>query len=408
VQKLGTATESGVTLRNEGVAFPRSSFGINQRLFNIYDGPAYQSSNAYLNVKKVTIADSCAGQSCAGQPFLVAPILGLPKDPVTKKCIMPNAAIGWKQPNGFYYPPAFHSDNLYFQNVDIRHYVTQPLFVARRTRRMPPRRRIYCNWNSGCSTALLTSTADGTQRRRRDADRACEHDSVNRPVLQRTGRGAECIGRDRETSLYDYVTSVVYPAASRKRRSIAARSLPGAIPPDATTPLWNTNARTSGRGVPLSAVRRLPGGTATNNSIRMSGRMGSEARCPRTTAHYIDTTISAVDQAKIVEPPVAPNAAMLSVFEAGKDYYSFMIYAKPTSRQTTSLRGDVDWKNDPDGFDVTRTSAGDGQDQDETARVRGHARGELAQDLAAEVRSRDRHPRSDDGHERQRCVRDRL
>ena len=41
---------------------------------------------------------------------------------------LPNAAIGWKQPNGFYYPPAFHSANLFFDKVDIRHYVIQPLF----------------------------------------------------------------------------------------------------------------------------------------------------------------------------------------------------------------------------------------------------------------------------------------
>ena len=41
---------------------------------------------------------------------------------------LPNAAIGWKQSNGFYYPPAFHSRGLLFRNVDIRHYVVEPLF----------------------------------------------------------------------------------------------------------------------------------------------------------------------------------------------------------------------------------------------------------------------------------------
>ncbi len=43
-------------------------------------------------------------------------------------CYIPNAAIAWKQPNGFYYPPAFHSRNLFFNNVDIRHFVVEPLF----------------------------------------------------------------------------------------------------------------------------------------------------------------------------------------------------------------------------------------------------------------------------------------
>src|ERR1035438_97742 len=41
---------------------------------------------------------------------------------------MPNAAIAWKQSNGFYYPPAFHSNKLFFNNVDIRHFVIEPLF----------------------------------------------------------------------------------------------------------------------------------------------------------------------------------------------------------------------------------------------------------------------------------------
>ena len=43
-------------------------------------------------------------------------------------CYLPNTAIGWKQPNGFFYPPSFHSKNLFFGNVDIRHYVIDALF----------------------------------------------------------------------------------------------------------------------------------------------------------------------------------------------------------------------------------------------------------------------------------------
>ena len=46
-------------------------------------------------------------------------------------CYLPNAAIAWKQPNGFYYPPAFHSQNLMFQQQPtglIRHFLIEPLF----------------------------------------------------------------------------------------------------------------------------------------------------------------------------------------------------------------------------------------------------------------------------------------
>ena len=53
----------------------------------------------------------------------------MPWDKTLKRCYLPNAAIAWKQSNGFYYPPAFHSANLYFGNVDIRHFVLSPVFV---------------------------------------------------------------------------------------------------------------------------------------------------------------------------------------------------------------------------------------------------------------------------------------
>jgi len=56
--------------------------------------------------------------------------LGIAKNPVDDSCYLPNAAIAWKQPNGFFYPPAFHSSNLFFANVAIRHYVIDPLFKA--------------------------------------------------------------------------------------------------------------------------------------------------------------------------------------------------------------------------------------------------------------------------------------
>jgi len=59
-------------------------------------------------------------------------VAGMPQD-TQGACYLPNAAIAWKQPNGFYYPPAFHSNNLFFNNVDpahridIRHFVIEPL-----------------------------------------------------------------------------------------------------------------------------------------------------------------------------------------------------------------------------------------------------------------------------------------
>ncbi len=65
-------------------------------------------------------------------------------------CVLPNAAIAWKQPNGFYYPPAFHSTNLAFHDVDIRHFVIQPLWQPDSF--LPDdkaTKKTYCTWEGG-------------------------------------------------------------------------------------------------------------------------------------------------------------------------------------------------------------------------------------------------------------------
>lgn len=111
----------------EGMAMYRSpNFAVSQRLYNIYDGPNFQDSNAYLDIN----TDACTDMA----KCMYAGVVGIrlnkslaSNDPA--RGYMPNAGIGWKQPNGFYYPPAFHSDNLFFRNVDIRHYLLEPMLL---------------------------------------------------------------------------------------------------------------------------------------------------------------------------------------------------------------------------------------------------------------------------------------
>jgi hypothetical protein len=112
----------------DNLTMPLSNFGVNQRLFNIYDGPSYQDSNAYLDISKTNL--TCDAQSAPGtcqSAWMYTQLPSIPKDS-QGNCYLPNAAIGWKQPNGFYYPPAFHSTNLFFDSVDIRHFVIEPCF----------------------------------------------------------------------------------------------------------------------------------------------------------------------------------------------------------------------------------------------------------------------------------------
>ncbi|HEU0154958.1 MAG TPA: hypothetical protein VFQ82_02730, partial [Stellaceae bacterium] len=105
----------------EGVTFPLVNFAVNQKFYNIYDAASYQDSNVYLDITK----SPCTGDAC-----IYWNTQGVRQDILNNTCYLPNAAIAWKQPNGFFYPPAFHSTNLFFDNVDIRHYVIAPLFKA--------------------------------------------------------------------------------------------------------------------------------------------------------------------------------------------------------------------------------------------------------------------------------------
>jgi hypothetical protein len=109
----------------QGISLPLISFFVNQRLSNIYDGPSYEDSNAYLDITKTPCALSDTGDCMYAWRQLAT---GITKNPQDQSCYLPNAAIAWKQPNGFFYPPAFHTTNLFFDNVDIRHYVIDPLF----------------------------------------------------------------------------------------------------------------------------------------------------------------------------------------------------------------------------------------------------------------------------------------
>ena len=112
-----------------GISMPIIVFFTNQRLSNIYDSPhlpglATRTSTLLLSIVRSTLYGDCMYGKCSSVPAAARE----PGNTDPKKCYLPNAAIGWKQPNGFYYPPAFHSTNLFFDNVDIRHYVIAPMF----------------------------------------------------------------------------------------------------------------------------------------------------------------------------------------------------------------------------------------------------------------------------------------
>ncbi len=343
--------------RAEGVAFPLSNFGNNQRLFNIYDGPSYQDSNAYLNITETTIADCLPNPNgnCATSQSMYGRVLGMPRDGT--RCYLPNAAIAWKQPNGFY-PPAFHSRNLFFQNVDIRHFVIEPSFLPDSFKTNPmivPDR--YCTWNT---TMFDNFTAIDRQTVLNDDDGSLTGlagtISVNEdPFFTAPVETLECAAdQTARTSPYEYVTTVVYPGCAANVDFPTAQSQCGQNWAQACTtpacygvPLYRQYMTTQEKQNGKQNGARQDDGT--DRSIRLMA-MALWQRSNLTANNglfYVDTTVGLARQIDSVSPlppgvPPDPN-----VFQPGQTYYLFLLYAKPGTQQTYQLYVGKDPTFDP-------------------------------------------------------------
>lgn len=315
-------------LADEGISLPLSNFALNQRLFNIYDGPAYQESNAYLNISPTSLEDCTAqpnGGACSQSRYMYGQSMPIPKS-ADGSCYLPNAGIAWKQPNGFYYPPAFHSSNLFFQDVEIRHYVIQPRFLPGTLYQTDPveTAKRYCTWNP----AMFYGFTDiDRQTELSDDDGSLtglvDTVSVNQDAFFRAPvQTVQCASDIAEntppgtaiTSPYQYVTTAVIPecGANCTDWSVACTG------PDCF-------------GVPLYRQYALP-----DESEPVSIRMAGQATGQRSSLtmnggrYYIDTTKSADDQR-------SSGASALSVFQPGQTYYTMLLFATPQTVQTYQM-----------------------------------------------------------------------
>lgn len=375
----GLACDDGNTDRcyswEEGISMPLNPFSNFQRLFSIYDGPAYQETNAYLDITTTAITDCHApnpNQQCNSSKWMYGKVMGMRR--IGSECYLPNAAIGWKQPNGFYYPPAFHSTNLFFDNVAIRHFVTEPLFepgTFKTTTKLEKLQELYCTWNpamfegfTGIDRQTELDDDDGSLTGLVKTISVNEDTFFDAPV-----ETIECDSDETvKTSPYDYVTTVVYP-------DCAKGGSPNSCLADPEQP-WNSDcANQKCYGVPLFR-QLLNEGEAKGlpQEIRMAG-MDFFQRSNLTVnrgLYYVDTNVGTRKQAEgvyckqsphVLEPidctdPInigktigdfknnAPNDTVkkqkacdcnLNVFRGGQTYNVFFLYAKPETRQTYEI-----------------------------------------------------------------------
>jgi hypothetical protein len=354
--------------KDEGINMPLDNFGVYQRLYNIYDGPVYQDSNAFLNIIPAKVT-GCTGGGACGADYMYGRIMGIPSLPFDlnktdpfdpDNCSLPNAAIGWKQPNGFFYPAAFHSTNLYFDKVDIRHYVIVPTFkpgtfeVDNDTVR-----NNYCTYPGVDPGSLFdASFTDVDRQTELNDDDGSLSGLKGATPLQIDGNGTISVNNDEffkapklvleceseQTcfqSPYDYVSAVVFPGCAAKDGAGCGTD-------------WGIDCTTrSCYGVPLYRQYLLQEETkGPEQSVRMMGA----AIYQRSTLianngeYYIDTTVSELEQSQNgtktdgTHFPLTPSH---NVFKASQSYNVFLLYAKPTTSITFKLYVGP-------GFDLTK------------------------------------------------------
>ncbi|MEI9979394.1 MAG: hypothetical protein WDN23_10405 [Edaphobacter sp.] len=387
--------------QNDGISFQGSDFAVNQRLFSIYDGPTNQYNNIYSDIHPTilgTLSDCKSGGSDPGNCSALQWFSGysngvLQQQPVngnpqaSPNCFLPNAAIAWKQPNGFYYPPAFNSSNLVFNNVDIRHFVIEPLYRpgGGYIPNLTTVKNTYCTWenaiekgftdidrqteltdNDGSLTGLTSnntlndpstgpaiSITKGSYFNTPLNPDECASGQL--PPAKPTDTGA---GATVTSSPYEYVTTALIPPCAAN----------GSCDPpcDANDPHGSCDniprwAAACGDpqcyGVPL--YRQTVTDAELNNiktpdptdltkrpAVRMMGQ-GTGQRSTLTLNHahyYIDTSLSGKTQ---LTPPALPGdlppdagpqqVLNINVFQPSQTYTVFFVFGSNSTKQSYSM-----------------------------------------------------------------------
>ena len=294
----------------------------------------------------------------------------------TNTCYLPNAAIGWKQPNGFFYPPAFHSQNLFFDKVDIRHFVIQPEFTPG---------TFKTDQDTGEATLLHVSDAGGYDpglfKGFTDVDRQTvlnDDDGsltglIAKPKPAKTGEdeseretisvnfdsyfkapveAVECASDVANpptgfppgtalTSPYEYLTTAVYPACARFQGPQPPDTEPACgyrLPNDPVTPeplqnpSWNSDCTTGTcYGVPLYRQGLTSGESMDGTqAIRMMGTnlWQRGTLTANNGVYYVDTAAGPVKQ--MASP-------FKNIFEASRTYYVLFVYATPATHQVYQM-----------------------------------------------------------------------
>jgi hypothetical protein len=338
---------------DQGISIPTDNFLNYQRFFNIYDGPVYQDSNAYLNIKAMKVTYDNGDSIYGVKPLDCDRGLGIPYAKEDGKygdykkgdSILTNAAIAWKQPNGFYYPPAFHSSNLAFHDVDLRHFVLIPLFQF--GTQITDAVEVQKQYRSFSGDIFNSFTDVDRQTELNDDDGSMSgikgvsdngSISLNKDTFYHVPKMTYQCASEQSClqAPYDHVTLNVFPkclSSNPDSNCPDCSSKPG----DGKQCQWDLSCGNQGcNGIPL--YRQYLNTDELNpdkkQMMRMLGQgMGQRVNLVANNGkYYIDTT-----QPSGAMPDKDRSANQQNNFEAGRTYYVYLLYAKAETKVTIQV-----------------------------------------------------------------------
>jgi hypothetical protein len=351
---LASACQAEVcVMAKDGIAIPRTGDFNPKRLMTIYDGPFYADGNIFLNIEPFTcnpsVANNCGIYQLTNQP-----------GSSTTTMNVENAGIGWKQPNGFYYPPNFAFRRSAFASASQRHYVIdqfadyvkgaaggapvvlQPLFPNETGPGVTP---------IDFSTILndLDGTLTGVQVVSSDCNTTVRHRTSSVSVnhfFDAPAQMSECASFGVQTSAYDFVTTV------------AAKLQPSGLPSPQPQwvvdwETWTNNNALPFPAVPIYRQLLLNGETATDctavcngtawgceRASFLAGSQNGEAPYLTTNngVYYLDTNTQ--DLSCITEGP--NNTTKVAGwhtpgFSAGQTYMIWNLFATQDTKMTYQI-----------------------------------------------------------------------
>ncbi|MBK6769796.1 MAG: G8 domain-containing protein [Ardenticatenales bacterium] len=313
------AVRSGpaLTLPAEGIGYPTGSLNP-QRLMTIYDGPFYSDGSAFAAVAPFDCPEGDLAR-CGVYTFTMQP----KKAGTPPQMTVVNAAIGWKQQNGFYYPPAFAFRRSGFDAASFRHNTFDQ----------------YAPYAGGDPFGLVTSIDFSTILNDLDgtltgvvSSRGPRSASISRnKFFDAPSQDDECLSFGVQTSPYDFVTT-------------AMAKLQGDGPWTVDWQAWNTP--TVNPAVPIYRQLKLASdvcdGDTTCGCWRASFLMGGQnGEAPYLTAdrgvYYVDTTMTSKPSCGAGENRLLPVNSHLAPFRDGETYVLYHLFARPDTRVTYQL-----------------------------------------------------------------------